>query len=49
MVTKSSRADKGHLRTYSIILLIEIVDIAIQYFNKELNRYGRIHACICNT
>lgn len=35
--------------TYSIVLLIKIVHIAVKYLNKELNRYSRVHACICNT
>ena len=32
-----------------IILLVEVVDVAIEDLNKELHRHGRIHTGVCDT
>jgi hypothetical protein len=31
---------------YSFILLIEVVDVAVENLNKEFDRHGRVHASI---
>lgn len=35
--------------TYRLILLVEIVDVAVQYFHKQLHRHRCVHASICNS
>ena len=35
--------------TYSFILLIKIVDIAVEDLHKELDGHSSVHASICNT
>src|SRR5436309_13565418 len=33
--------------TYSFVLLIKIVYVAVENFDKQFNGHGSIHACIC--
>jgi hypothetical protein len=35
--------------THRLVLLVKVVDIAIQYFHKELHGYRSVHAGICNS
>jgi hypothetical protein len=35
--------------TYSIILLVKVVDVSVEYLNEKLDRYCSIHACISDT
>jgi hypothetical protein len=34
---------------YSIVFLVKVIDISVEYFNKELDRYCGVHACISDT
>lgn len=38
----------GRKRTYSIILLLKVINISVQNLDKKLNRHSRIHTSICN-
>lgn len=31
-----------------IVLLVEVIDVAVQNFDEELDRDGRVHAGVCN-
>jgi len=35
--------------TYRLVLLVKIVDVAVEDLDKELNRYGGIHARVRHT
>jgi hypothetical protein len=35
--------------TYSIILLVEVVHVAVQNLNEEFHGHRGIHACVSNT
>jgi hypothetical protein len=35
--------------TYSFILLVKIVDVAVEDLHKELDGHSSVHASICNT
>ncbi len=35
--------------SYSFILLIKVIDVAIEDLNKELDGNSGVHASICNT
>jgi hypothetical protein len=35
--------------TYSLILLIKVIDVAIQDLNEKLYGYGSVHASVRNT
>ena len=39
----------GFEETYSVILLIEVVNISVQDFHKKLHRDGAVHASIRDT
>lgn len=33
--------------THCLVLLVEVVDVAVEDFHKQLNRYSGVHARIC--
>jgi hypothetical protein len=33
--------------TYGFILLVKVINVAIQYLHKELDGHGGVHARIC--
>ena len=35
--------------SHGIVLLVEVVDVAIQDFDEKLDRDGGVHACVCDT
>lgn len=35
-------------KTYSIVLLLKVINISVQNLDKKLNRHSRVHTSICN-
>ena len=40
------RHDRKGRSTYSIILLVKVIDIAVENLDEQLNRHGRVHASV---
>ncbi len=46
MDTGSRMEGWGEMETYGFILLIEVVNVSIENFNKQFNGHGGVHACV---